>query len=114
MDGLLGYFCDGLQGLALGRLYSPLITSSAGIFVDYKRTTALSVYAKVLRAIWDEVLEPSNYPSLGQTVANTRPFDCENDQAECQEQLSDFAWIYQVCSEFGGPALPPTYLLVVC
>lgn len=114
MDGFLGIFCDGLQAIALGRLYSPLITNSAGIFTDYKRSAALGVYAKVLQTIWTEVLEPSNYPSPGQTVANTRLFDCENDQAECQEQLSGFSWMYQVCSEFGGPALPPTYPPAAC
>lgn len=101
MGGYFGYFCDGLQAIASGRNYSPAIKKSAGIFADYKFSTALTAYAKILQTIWIDVLLPSNYPRPGETIDNASKFDCENYQADCQEQLSGYAWMYQVCSEFG-------------
>lgn len=105
MGGYLGIFCDGLQLVASGRNHLQTIQTSTGIFADYRFNVALAAYAEVLQAIWVDVLTPSDYPAPGQTVANSAAYDCENNQADCQANLSGYSWMYQVCSEFGKSAL---------
>lgn len=105
MDGYLGHFCDNLQTLASGNHYSTTIKNSTGIFVDYGVEVALAVYAQILQDIWIDVLLPENYPAPGVTI-NTGRFDCGAFQADCQTQVTAFAWMYQACSEFGKSTLP--------
>lgn len=101
MGGYLGYFCDGLQATASGSNFSPTAKNSTGIFADYNFRFALAAYAEVLQTVWTDVLLPENYPPPGATIGNAGQFDCGNFQTDCQTQVSDSAWMYQVCSEFG-------------
>lgn len=106
MDGYLGTFCEGLQDVASGNYYSSSIKNSTGVFVDYNFKVALAAYAEILQAIWIDVLLPENYPAPGATITNAGLFDCGASQADCQVQITAFAWMYQVCSEFGKSTLP--------
>lgn len=101
MGGYLEYFCDGLQSVASGGKYSSTVKYSTGIFVDYKPRAALAAYTEVLQTIWTDMLLPDDYPAPGETVGNAGQFDCGNFQADCQVQVTGYAWMYQVCSEFG-------------
>lgn len=103
MDGYLGAFCDSLQAEATGRNNIATIRASAGIFADYDTDSALAVYADVLQSVWTEVLQPTDYPSVGQTSTSTddQQYDCVSDPSTCQDIITQFSWTYQYCSEFG-------------